>query len=109
MGSQQKRNDPTRPQEEVSPLTLAEFRVSWCPACKEQSLVLEQLEREFPKRLSLLRIDIEKHSARAIEAGVQSVPTLIVYERGKEVARFIGFHDRNQIGAFLRKKGHLQE
>lgn len=109
MSSHRGSDAANRPHETEKPLTLTEFRASWCPACKEQSLVVEQIEREFPKRLLSQAIDIEKHPARAIEAGVLSVPTLIIYERGQEVTRFIGFHDREDICAFLRKKRHLQE
>jgi thioredoxin 1 len=104
MSSHRGSDAASRCQKTDKPLILAEFRASWCPACSEQSRVVEQLEREFPGRLDRQEIDIEKHPARAIEAGVLSVPTLILYERGEEVTRFIGFHDRNDICAFLRKR-----
>jgi len=109
MSSHRGSDAASRPQQTEKTLTLTEFRASWCPACKEQSLVVEQIEREFPERLVHQAIDIEKQPARAIEAGVLSVPTLIVFARGKEVARFIGFHDLDDICAFLRKKRHLEE
>lgn len=99
----------SRSRETDKPLTITLFRASWCPACKQQSLIVEQMEREFPERLARREIDIEKHPARAIETGVLSVPTLIVYERGEEVARFIGFHARDDICAFLQRKRHLEE
>ena len=109
MSSHRGSDAASRPQQTEKTLTLTEFRASWCPACKQQSLVVEQIEREFPERLVHQAIDIEKQPARAIEAGVLSVPTLIVHERDQEVARFIGLHDREDICAFLRRKGHLED
>lgn len=109
MSSQRGSDVASHSQKTDKPLILAEFRASWCTACSEQSRVVEQLEREFPERLVSQVIDIEKHSIKAIEAGVLSVPTLIIYELGQEVARFIGFHARDDICAFLRRRGHLEE
>ena len=88
-------------------LTLIEFKASWCAVCKQQSLIVEQIDQDFSFSLEIQQIDIEENAATAIEMGVQSVPTLILCKYGKETLRFIGLQDRDKIRSILQE--HLED
>lgn len=82
-------------------LTLIEFRASWCAVCKQQSLIVEQIAKECPLSVEMKQLDIEENAPLAIEMGVQSVPTLIVYKHGDEILRFIGLQNTDTIRSIL--------
>lgn len=103
MGLDQGTDDSSRLVKSEGLLTLIEFRASWCTVCKQQSLIVEQISREFSLSLEIKQIDIEENAAIAIEMGVQSVPTLIFCKRGEESLRFIGLQDRGAIHSILKK------
>lgn len=76
---------------------LLEFKAKWCAPCREQSQVLQQLAKEFEGLVYFRRADIEANAGLAIEMGVQSVPTLVLYRREKEVKRFIGLQGKSKL------------
>ena len=106
MGLEQGADNSSRLVKSEGLLTLIEFRASWCAVCKQQSLIVEQIARELSLSLEVRQIDIEENAAIAIEMGVQSVPTLILYKRGEESLRFIGLKGRDTICSILKK--HLE-
>lgn len=88
-------------------LTLVEFRAPWCAVCKQQSSIVERIGWEFSFSLEIQQIDIEENAAIAIEMGVLSVPTLILYKYGREYLRFIGLQNIYKIRSILQK--HIEE
>ncbi len=90
-----------------APLSLIEFRASWCAVCEKQSRILERITREFRGRLSLRCLEIEGNAALAVEMGVQVVPTLVLCLRGREVRRFIGLQEEETLRGAVR--AHLEQ
>lgn len=81
---------------------LVDFFATWCPPCKMLSPILEEMassESDF----QICKLDIDQAMSLADEFGVMSVPTMILFENGKEVDRIIGFHSKNDILSFVRK------
>ena len=91
---------------EKAPLSLLEFRASWCPVCDEQSRIVERIARKYWGSLSLQRLEIEGNVALAVEMGIQAVPTLVLCLRGREVRRFIGFQEEESLHQAVR--AHLE-
>ncbi len=69
---------------------LVDFTAPWCDPCKSQEGVLEKIEAIYQGRVLVQRVNIDEHPGVALTLGVQSIPTLILFQQGHELHRFIG-------------------
>ena len=82
---------------------LVDFFATWCGPCKMLSPILEQLSTEMDKVI-IAKCDIDKCMEIAQEFNIMSVPTLILFEKGAEVARAVGFRQKTQIIEMIESK-----
>lgn len=73
-----------------SPVVLIEFFATWCPHCRRMAPIVEQVKELLGGRAQVFQLDIDQNDEAADEAGVQSVPTFIVYKNGVEQWRTSG-------------------
>lgn len=69
---------------------LVDFTAAWCGPCKMMKPVLEELHRRKGDRLRIIKVDIDQSPAAAQAYQVQSVPTLMLYQKGKQLWRQSG-------------------
>lgn len=69
---------------------LVEFFATWCPHCRKMMPVVAEVKDELEGVLTVCQLDIDKNQEMASEAGVDGVPTFILYKNGKEVWRQSG-------------------
>ena len=69
---------------------LVDFYATWCGPCKVMGSVIEELGRELDEKVRILKIDVDKNQAVAVQYNVQAVPTLVIFKNGKIVWRFAG-------------------
>ena len=72
------------------PVVLVEFYASWCPHCQRMMPIVEQVRELLEGRATVHQFDIDENQALAAEAGVESIPTFLVYKNGREVWRHSG-------------------
>ncbi len=72
------------------PVVLVEFLATWCPHCKNRMRIVEQIKELLEGTVSVYQLDIDQNDEASDEAGVNSVPTFILYKNGKEVWRQSG-------------------
>lgn len=63
-------------------VVLVEFYASWCPHCQKMMPIVAQLKELLNGRVPVYQFDIDENSELADKAGVQSIPTFIVYKDG---------------------------
>ena len=71
-------------------VVLVEFYASWCPHCPRMMPIVEQVKELLADRVPVYQFDIDKNEEIADEAGVQSIPTFLVYVGGQPVWRHSG-------------------
>ena len=76
---------------------LVDFYANWCGPCKMLSPILERTNSE----LKVIKVDVDSFEDLARKYGVMSIPTLILFENGKEITRNIGFISEEQLEKFL--------
>ena len=79
---------------------LYKFGAAWCGLCRQINPILDSLKSEG---LNIIDIDIDKEQDLAQEYSIRSVPTLIMFENGKEVSRVVGFQSKEQIKDLYNK------
>jgi thioredoxin 2 len=69
---------------------LLDLWAPWCGPCRMVSPALEELARTFAGRIKLVKVNVDAAPQTAQRFTVQGVPTLMVLDRGRIVARQAG-------------------
>ena len=80
---------------------LVDFSAEWCGPCKSLAPKLEELSREYDGRVRFFNLDVDQARDTAMQFGVMSVPTLIVFKNGEIVAQKLGNQPREQLVSLL--------
>jgi len=76
---------------EGSPVpVLADFWAPWCGPCRMVSPAVEKIASDLAGRLKVVKINTDEQPQLQQRFGVQSIPTLILFEGGREKDRVIG-------------------
>jgi thioredoxin 1 len=73
---------------------VVDFWAPWCNPCKVQEPILEELAQELTE-LSFLKLNIDNNRFLSQKLGVRNIPTLVLYERGIEIKRFVGIQSKD--------------
>lgn len=71
-------------------LVLIEASASWCSACKSLDLVLQKISADYPDKITVGILDVDRNPNLIDDLKIMSVPTIIVFQEGKERKRIFG-------------------
>lgn len=80
---------------------LVDFYADWCGPCKMMAPVLDQLARDRVGEVLVAKLDTDRSPAASMQFGIRSIPTLIAFRGGKEVAREMGAVPRPRLDALV--------
>ena len=75
--------------------TLVDFWASWCGPCRMQAPIVEELSKTTD--VKVIKIDVDKDDELALDFQVSSIPTLVLFEDGVVVEKFIGLTSLDEI------------
>ena len=69
---------------------LVDFWAEWCPPCKMMNPILKQLAGEWKDKITVIKVNVDEKPYLASRYGIASIPTLILFSKGKEAKRSVG-------------------
>lgn len=61
---------------------LVDFSAEWCGPCKMMPPILKELKDELKDSITILKLDIDRNPNVARDYQIQSVPTLVIFQKG---------------------------
>ena len=83
-----------------SPLpTLVDFWAEWCGPCKMMDQPLEDIAGERSGELQIVKLNVDENPSTAMQFGVMSIPTMIIFQGAEEKKRLVGARSKSQLEA----------
>jgi thioredoxin 1 len=80
---------------------LVDFYADWCFPCRALAPRLEQFSNEHADDVKVVKIDSDADEDLSTQYSVRTIPTLIAFENGQEVARAVNPQSRAALEALL--------
>ena len=76
---------------------LVDFWAPWCAPCKMIAPIISQLAEEYKGKIKIGRLNVDGNQATAQKYGIMGIPTMILFEKGKEVKKIVGLRNKESL------------
>lgn len=83
-------------------VVLVDFWAVWCPPCRIQNPIIEQVAEAIGDQAKITKLDVDHNPRSATTLRVQNIPTLIIFKDGEPVQRFVGVQQKETLMAALQ-------
>ena len=82
---------------------VVDFWATWCAPCQVMGGLLEEIGPEFAGRVRIVKLNVEESPQTAARFGISSIPTLIVFKKGKAVEKKVGLIPMQPLRQMLER------
>ena len=81
---------------------LVDFWAEWCGPCKQIAPVVEEIADEHSDMLKVCKMDVDVNRETAVQFGIRSIPTLLIFKNGEVAGSQIGAVSKQQLLEFIQ-------
>ena len=82
---------------------LVDFWAPWCGYCRRIGPAYEKIAEEYSDRLVAAKVNIDEEAQLAQAAGVEVIPSLVLYKNGKAVDSVVNPGSKAAIDQFIQE------
>lgn len=79
---------------------IVDFYAEWCGPCKLLSPILEKVSDEL--KLDTYKVNVDEVEEVARRYGIMSIPTVMIFSKGKEVNKHVGYMEEEELKEFVK-------
>ena len=80
---------------------MLDFWATWCGPCRMLAPTIEEIAKER-NDIKVGKVNVDDEGARASAFGIVSIPTVVVIKNGEEVARAVGYRQKDELLDMLK-------
>ncbi len=69
---------------------MVDFWAEWCGPCKAIAPIVSELADEYNGRMKFAKVDVDTNPQAAMNYGVRSIPTLLIFSQGRPMDQIVG-------------------
>ena len=69
---------------------LVDFWAEWCAPCRALAPIMESLSEDYDGRAKIAKLDVDSNQQIAMQFGIRSIPTVMLFDKGEVVDSLIG-------------------
>lgn len=82
---------------------LVDFWATWCGPCKALAPVVDELATEYNGKVKVGKVDTDANQGVSVRFSVSAIPTIMVFNKGEIVQKFVGLRGKKDFQAVLEK------
>lgn len=83
---------------------LVDCWAPWCGPCQRMLPVMHQLAGELAGEVKVAKLNVDQNPAVSRQLGIRSVPTLLLFHRGKVIGQLLGAAPADEVAAAVRQR-----
>ena len=80
---------------------LVDFWAEWCGPCRMVGPIVEQLAQSLKGKVKVSKLNVDQNQDIAEKYHIQSIPSLVLFKNGNEIARIVGFSPKEKYEKFV--------
>jgi thioredoxin 1 len=81
---------------------LVDFWAEWCGPCRMVSPIIEKLGESMSDKIKIVKLNVDENQELALNYGIRSIPSLLIFRDGKEIARTVGVATEQSYEKFVQ-------
>jgi thioredoxin 1 len=82
---------------------FVDFWAEWCGPCRMVGPAVEQLSKILDGKVKIVKVNVDENQEIAVKYGIQSIPSLLLFKNGNEIARTVGAAPKEAYQKFIEE------